>query len=113
MSNIFRIPSDREPLIDPETGFIGKSWFLFFQDLFRRVGGATGGSGVGDSELGQDSSVASLQSMTDSYVQALSSVPPQMTMEMFIDLSAELQCQRELIAELTKEVQGIRSGTIS
>jgi hypothetical protein len=74
MSDIFRVPSDREPIIDPTTGLIGRSWFLFFQDLFRRVGGSTGtGNAAFDSALTAikneiafaDSSSASVSELAD------------------------------------------------
>lgn len=54
MSAIFRVPSDREPIIDPSTGLMSRSWFLFFQDLFKRVGGSTGtGNSAIDAALQQ------------------------------------------------------------
>lgn len=89
MSSIFRVPSDREPLIDPDTGLIGRSWFLFFQDLFRRVGGATGtGNAAIDAALevmrnelafvdSADADVAQLRSMLSEIGlhQAMADVP--------------------------------------
>lgn len=94
-----RIPSDREPLVDPKTGLITRSWFLFFTWVFQRVGGATGDPIDTSEEL-----IAAVEGLLSAPVLAESEAVEQLT--------AELSSQRDLIAEMQRELQSIRSGQV-
>lgn len=94
-----RIPSDREPLVDPKTGLITRSWFLFFQWIFQRVGGATGDPIDTTEEL-----LAA--------VDGLLSAPVLAEQEAVESIATDLSSQRELIAELQRQIQSIQSGQV-
>lgn len=40
--SVFVLPGNRQPPIDPRSGTFDRSWYLFFQSVFDRIGGATG-----------------------------------------------------------------------
>lgn len=98
-----RIPSDREPLVrlDQSTGemVITRSWYLFLYWVFQRVGGATGDPIDTSAEL-----IAA--------VEGLQSAPVLVEPDVVQQLQTELNETRERLAELTKVVQGISSGTM-
>lgn len=110
----FQIPSDREPWLDPGTQNISRPWFLFLQYVFQRIGGAT--SAFTDdisAALAEDSGVEELKSVFYSEIQAIQLRPIEQLVQQIEVLESQLNTQRDLLAELTKEVQGIRCGTIS
>lgn len=54
MAEKFSFPSDRQPWLDPDTGLITRPWFLFLQNVFSRLGGATGtGNTVLDAQISE------------------------------------------------------------
>jgi hypothetical protein len=111
MSEVFRIPSDRQPWDREGKVFISRPWFLFLQGLFTRAGGATGGSVEEDevSPLSGDSSMAAvlMQSIQDMQCD------PVQQLEMQVQhLESQLSSQRDEIAELRRYVEGLAAGTI-
>jgi hypothetical protein len=41
MTEPLRLLPPRVPLVDPKTGNMSRDWYMFFQQLYERVGGAT------------------------------------------------------------------------
>lgn len=113
MTDVLCIPSDREPVVDPGTGRCTRSWFLFFAGLFTRLGGVLG-PGVEDAEsfdmLGP---VADLNAGLYSAIQQIGQLPIYEPPAMPENYAAEIQFLRDQLAEVQKEIQGMRSGTIS
>lgn len=130
----FTVPSSREPVtyIDPsgKTAF-SRSWFLFFQGLFERVGGA---SGTGTSDLAEsiddgdsDTQLASqVYALTDevrgappdtasadlyALADELRGLPPDQPLTTLDLLLGELNDLRSELTELRKAVEGIQQGT--
>lgn len=107
-----RIPSDREPVVDPATGRCTRSWYLFFGGILARLGGVIGpGNEASDLFSGAEGSAelsAAMYQLAQEFAQAPPFVPPA-TADF---VNAEIQALRDQIAELTKEIQGIRSGQI-
>lgn len=98
----FTVPGSREPVtyVDPSGKMVfSRTWFLFFQQLFERVGGASGPSLPDIAESLDDG---------DSDTQ-LSSAVYALTDE--VRARAEVNGLREEVAELRKLVEGIQQGT--
>lgn len=111
MSVTLRVPSDREALVDPGTGLVTRSWFLFFAGVVTRLGGVLGPT-VGDAgEIGVGEGSPELSAALFSLAQEFAQSPYPVPLLPADDQSAELQSLRDQVAELTKEVQAIRSGT--
>lgn len=104
----------RVPLTDERTGLMSREWYLFFQAMFLRIGGTSGQSnddllqGIPE-ELGAAELLALQTSASDGAAQA----PPVITQAAFNDLLGELHQTRDVVAELTKTIQGLQQGTIS
>lgn len=113
MAEIFRIPSDRQPWLDPDSGLISRPWFLFLQGLFIRIGAATGSSsaeqdfGFGPATGDTDQIAVFMRQIQDLGV---APVVQQLEQQVF-SLESELSSQRELLAELSRTVQGLQAGT--
>lgn len=104
----------RVPFVDPDTGIITRPWQLLLQGLFNRTGGANGQSNDDllqgmPIELGAAELLALQTTASDAAGQAPVSIPS----TTFDDLVGELRETRELLAELTKSLQGLQQGTIS
>lgn len=111
MSGLRFIPP-RVPMVD-SNGNVTREWYLFLQGVFDRVGGA---DGVSTSDLSasafEDAGIEETKAMLFSSTFALSQNPPAQYDQIVADLQAELSSQRDLIAELTKTIQGIQQGTL-
>lgn len=94
-----RIPSDREPLVDPKTGLITRSWFLFLLWVFQRVGGATGDPIDTSEEV-----IAA--------VEGLLSAPSLAEAQTVEALTTQINEDRERITQLERLVQDMRAGSI-
>lgn len=94
-----RIPSDREPLVDPKTGIVTRSWFLFFLWVFQRVGGATGDPIDTSEEL-----IAA--------VDGLLSAPALAESQTVEALTTQINEDRERITQLERLVQDMRAGSV-
>lgn len=103
----------RVPITDPRTGLMAREWYLFFQQIFLRVGGTSGQSnddllqgipeGVGAAEL------LNLQIVAD--IAASSQPPAYPSAAAFDDLLGELRAVREQLAETNKRLDDIQQGT--
>lgn len=90
----------RVPIAD-SGGFVTREWYLFLQGVFGRVGGAIGPSTADLNEsafedAGSSETVALLFSVEQAARQ-----------------SGELSSLRDQVAELQKQIDSIRQGTIS
>lgn len=111
MSEVFRIPSDRQPLDREGVVFISRPWFLFLQGLFTRAGGATGGS-VEEDEVGPLSADSSMTSALMQSIQGMQCAPILQLEQQVEHLESQLSSQRDEIAELRRYVEGLAAGTI-
>jgi len=113
MSDIFRIPSDRQPWLTEGTPFISRPWYLFLQGLFTRSGSSTG-TPVEDVEfdgVGGDGSDQDFVFMQQ--IQAMNLAPVVQQLEQQVNfLEAALASSRDEIAELRRTVEGIMAGTV-
>lgn len=79
----------RIPVVDTTTGLMRREWYLFFQALFDRVGGA-------------------IAPTPDDLLQG---APPVVPTPTFDDLLAELRAVREQVAVLSSQLNDIQQGT--
>lgn len=131
MSSPLRFVPPRVQLVDPRTGMISREWYLFFQGVFSRVGGAEGSSttdllasmfeDAGSSEtnavlfaaeqsLSQYPALHENTVLLDGVSQALAQLPANTPLITVETLSAELSAMRDQVSELVKEIQSIRQG---
>jgi hypothetical protein len=109
----------RVPVSDPRTGLMSREWYLFFHQLFQRVGGPTDPS-ADDAFVNPPSLDASAQAVLFSMADALALTPatyPQgdtSTVPSALPdaVLGELHSLRDQVAELTKQLQDIRQGTL-
>jgi len=104
----------RVPFVDLKTGLISHEWQLLLQAMFNRMGGTSGQSnddilqGV-PNELG----AAELLALQSTAADAAGQVPVSIPSATFDDILGELRETRELVAELTKSLQGRQQGTVA
>lgn len=124
MSDPLRLLPPRVPLTDPRTGLMARDWYLFFQQLYDRVGGANAPSNddlAGDlfEDAGSGEVVAALYALTDAAGQEPQRADPlwpddqtpPVTLPLCLDdQGAELSALRAQVAELTKDLEGAQSG---
>ncbi len=67
--SVFVIPSNRQIPLDPKTGAFERSWYLFFQAVFDRIGGA-GGTGNAVIDAALEDIRANLATLPDGVAQA-------------------------------------------
>ena len=134
MTDPLRFVPPRVQLVDPRTGVISREWYLFFQGIFNRIGGATGESttdivaslfeDAGSSEtnallftteqaLSQYPAVHENTVLLEGVSRALAQLPPDTPTVTVESLSAELSAVRDQVSELVKEIQSIRQGLYS
>lgn len=125
MSDPLKFIPPRVALTDPRTGLISREWYLFFQGIYIRAGGATGPSTTDVSgslfeDAGSSETNAMLFSLEDELKQApqselLNTEPadqsPKYEQYTLDALTTELNGLRELVAELTKEVESLKQAT--
>ena len=115
--NVFTIPSAREPVvhIDPNTGkaAFSRTWFLFFQQIFNRVGGASS-PGIDDLEqLSDESSASRLDAAIYSLSDELRAAPQPLLPQAAENVVAnEIGDVRAELAELRKAIEGIQQGVV-
>lgn len=89
----------RTPLVDDKTGLMRREWYLFFQALWLRSGGADGGSNTDVLvSISQGLGAAEVQAGVDSVASDVGQLP-----DYVLNLQAE-------VAELRKEIQAIQQG---
>lgn len=125
MSEALKFLPPRVALTDPRTGLISREWYLFFQGIFDRVGGSTGSSTTDlSSSLFEDAGSGETNALLFAAEQALSqlpiqqlSVPDDKLLEPRYEPSAvealqtELNGLRELVQELSKELDALKQAT--
>jgi hypothetical protein len=111
MSDAIRFVPPRVQLVNPQTGVISREWYLFFQGVFDRIGGATGPS-LPDTYVSLFEDAGSSETNAALFVaeQALQQLPPS-ALAQIDQLYAELNGLRELVSELTKEVEALKQAT--
>lgn len=114
MAEVFRIPSDRQPWLEPGTNIISRPWFLFLQGLFIRSGGSTGPSSEAlDFGVGPNSGADDMAGVFMQQIQDLNLAPVvQQLQEQNFQLTAELTSTRDELSELRRVVEGIQAGTV-
>ena len=127
MSTPLRFVPPRVALVDPRTGMVSREWYLFFQGVFTRIGGADGASSsdivaslfedAGSSEtnaLAFEVNDASNQYPNPTVVLPEDDASPAMQVLTQLDnVTAELSALREQVSELAKELNSIKQGTLS
>lgn len=98
----------RTPIVDPNSpdGLMSRDWYLFFQALWIRVGGAIGGDEALVLPLsGSDAAVvSSLSQALDQSPQAVSVTPD--------PIATEISDLRAQVAQLSQIVQDIKQGQV-
>lgn len=111
MSEIFRIPSDRQPFLDSQTGLVSRPWFLFFQGVFLRIGGATGSS----TEVADVGPAMGASDMDGVFIQAIQGlgIEPMIQLQQQVEsIESTLSSNNAELAELRKYVEGLAAGTL-
>ncbi len=125
MTDALRFVPPRVPITD-QRGMITREWYLFFQGIFDRIGGATGPSIPDvDASLFEDAGTsetnASLFALADTLAQAAQ--PTADTAETMLDsapryeqytidvLTSEVGELRELVAVLFSEIQALKQSS--
>lgn len=117
MTSPLKFPAARQPPVETDPNgnqAFTRPWFLFFQQLFERVGGANGAS-TADNEASalEDGGNSETQQMVFRLQQEVAEapIPLQQLVQAFEDMSAELSAQRDQISELWKELDSMKQGT--
>lgn len=111
----FTVPASREPVTyvdkNGKTAFT-RPWFLFFQGLFDRVGGATG-SGIDDISESLDDGDTDAQAAAAIYAlqDEVRSQPFAQTPVAADSVNVEIAGLRDELAELRKTIEGLQQGT--
>jgi len=127
MNEALRFVPPRVQLVDPRTGMISREWYLFFQGVFNRVGGA---DGVSTTELeaslfedaGNSETNAMLFNVEDAAgqnpqgqypdAQTDTSQDPYQREAQVDNITAELSALQDRVAELVKELDSIKQGIL-
>jgi hypothetical protein len=111
MSNALKFIPPRVSLVDPRTGLISREWFLFFQGVYERIGGADGSSTSDlSNSLFEDAGSSETNALLFNLADETKQNPPY---EAYVveALTTELNGLRELVSELTKEVEALKQAT--
>lgn len=120
MTDALKFIPPRVQLCDPRTGFISREWYLFLQGVFERVGGPIGPS-TNDLALSmpEDSGAEETKALLGASLQdagqaptIAAALPPQVSSDELQLLSATVASLQDQIAELVKEVEGLRQGSL-
>lgn len=126
MTEALRFVPPRVQLVDPRTGMISREWYLFFQGVFNRVGGADGSSTTDIvASLFEDAGSSETNAMLFGVEQDAGQMPlpyfpapdvdlpPAYTPNAQIDnVLAELSALQDRVAELVKELDSIKQGIL-
>lgn len=113
MTDPIKFIPPRVALLDPRTGLISREWYLFFQGVFDRIGGATGSSTTDlATALFEDAGSSETNAMLFSAEQAAGQVPPNAAIPVVEQLQAELSELRDTVAELRKEIEALKQGIL-
>lgn len=113
MTDPLRFVPPRVQFVDPRTGMINREWYLFLQGIFNRVGGANGASSTDIvASLFEDAGSSETNAMLFELEQSVAQYPvPQATLAEQI-LQAEIAELRDTVAEMKKDLDAIRQGTL-
>lgn len=110
MTDPLRFVPPRVQLVDPRTGVISREWYLFFQGVFNRIGGANGSSSTDiASSLFEDAGSSETNAMLFELEQSVSQAPILQLLSMDA-IQAEISELRDTVSELRKELDAIRQG---
>lgn len=113
MSESLRFIPPRVQLVDPRTGTISREWYLFFQGVFNRIGGADGASSMDIvASLFEDAGSSETNAMLFELEQAAGQYPTPQPLTIEQVLQAEISELRDTVAELKKDLDAIRQGTL-
>ena len=114
MTEAIKFVPPRVPLTDPATGTITREWYLFLQGVFIRIGGSTGAS-IPDvaASMFEDAGTGETNALLFNVQQAVNQNPPYPDLQQAVDaLENQVAQQRDAIAEVLKELQAIKQGTL-
>ena len=127
MSEALRFVPPRVALVDPRTGMVSREWYLFFQGVFIRVGGADGmGTSELEASLFEDAGSSETNAMLFTLEQDTGQVPApqQNTPDHSIDLAppryldavdtltTELSELQARVTELVKEIDALKQSVL-
>ena len=113
MTDPLRFMPPRVQLTDPRTGMVSREWYLFFQGVFNRIGGSNG-AGTSDitESLFEDAGSSETNAMLFELEQAAGQYPTPQPLAIEQVLQAEISELRDTVAELKKDLDAIRQGTL-
>lgn len=114
MSTAIKFPAARQAVIvtdDKGQEVFTRPWFLFFQQVYERIGGpvSMGLNDIASSSFGGTGS-SELNSMIFTLDNAVGQIPLRELMVAVDQLMTECAELRSTVAELTKEVEGLKQG---
>lgn len=130
MSEPIKFVPPRVALTDPATGLITREWFLFFQAVFIRIGGANGES---NTELVasafEDAGIEETKALLFAQAQQFGQLPPPVDQTTMLveqpdqrpapysdpvveQLTQQLASLQDQLAEVLKEVQALKQSTL-
>jgi hypothetical protein len=113
MTDPLRFVPPRVAFVDPRTGMITREWYLFLQGIFNRVGGANGESTADIiASLFEDAGSSETNAMVFEVERALSQIPSPQPLTTTDILLAEISELRATVAELKKDLDALRQGTL-
>lgn len=113
MSEALKFLPPRVALMDPRSGLISREWYLFFQAVYDRIGGATGPSTTDlSTSLFEDAGSGETNALLFELEQSVSQTPAQYDQYVADALLAEVSALREQVAELSKEIEAIKQGVV-
>lgn len=113
MTEALRFVPPRVALVDPRTGMVSREWYLFFQGVFTRIGGANGESSTDIvASLFEDAGSSETNAMLFELDQTANQFPTLQLLPIEQVLQAEISELRDTVAELKKDLDAIRQGTL-
>jgi hypothetical protein len=112
MTDPIKFMPPRVALTDPRTGLISREWYLFFQGVYDRIGGANGAS-IPDvtASLFEDAGSGETNAMLFTVEDAVKQSP---SYEHYVEqtVAAELSGLRDQVAEMAKELDALKANPI-
>lgn len=112
MSSIAFPPYSVSP-IDPKTGQWTREWWLFLQFQWNRTGGSNGQSSSDlATDMPEDAGIEETKAELYAIRDALSQSPPVAALPSDDDSHGRLQSLEALVADLRKEIEALKQGTM-
>lgn len=99
----------RTPLVDARTGLMAREWYLFFQALWMRTGGATAPNS--DDAFVMPAVEPDLTAFSN-FAEAFGQLPQLQIPVLAEVIATELAELRALVAEQGKQIQDLRQGQV-